>query len=113
VVREHVRNLFMVMDSSGDALINVVEFVGFIISAKQVQIKMRQAGIIDNRSLKEAVTHDYKRRYRISQPTDDGKVGRGEGGGRVSLNILGDLDIIIIIVFLIIIIVIFNSTLFH
>lgn len=73
VVREHVRNLFMVMDSSGDALINVVEFVGFIISAKQVQIKMRQSGIIDNRALKEAVTHDYKRQFRINQETDDGK----------------------------------------
>lgn len=74
MVRDHVRNLFMVMDSSGDALINVVEFVGFIITAKQVQIKMRQAGIIDNKALKEAVTHDYKRRYRINADTDDGKV---------------------------------------
>jgi len=94
VVREHVRNLFMVMDSSGDALINVVEFVGFIITAKQVQIKMRQAGVVDNKALKDAVTHDYRRQYRINQETDDGKAFIHPNIGILVGCVMGDTGIV-------------------
>lgn len=34
----HIKQLFMVIDSSGDAQLNVAEFVMFIITTKQVQV---------------------------------------------------------------------------
>jgi hypothetical protein len=34
----HIKQLFMVLDSSGDAQLNVAEFVMFIITTKQVQV---------------------------------------------------------------------------
>jgi hypothetical protein len=54
--------IFQVMDSSGDAMVNVVEFVSFMITTKQVQIKLRQQGIIDAEGLNDATRIDRKRR---------------------------------------------------
>ena len=40
----HIKQLFMVIDSSGDAQLNVAEFVMFIITTKQVQAMLAQVG---------------------------------------------------------------------
>ena len=62
------------MDSSGDAQINVVEFVSFMITTKQVQIKLRQQRVIDAEGLNDAIKLDAKRtRARLKKPRGSGE----------------------------------------
>ena len=68
------------MDSSGNASVNVVEFVSFMITTKQVQIKLRQQGIIDAEGLNDATRIDHKRRRARLYDRPDKENGDDESG---------------------------------
>jgi len=50
VVKGHIKDLFMVVDSSGDASVNVVEFVSFLITTKQVRCSWGMGGVDESPS---------------------------------------------------------------
>jgi len=80
------------MDSSGNGSVNIVEFVSFMITTKQVQIKLRQQGIIDAEGLNDATRIDHKRRrarlYARSDQ-DDGKDEAAPSLGQASTHRIG------------------------
>ena len=55
LVKGYLKELMMAFDASGNAQVNVVEFISFCITTKQVQIKLRLEGVIDVDALLDAV----------------------------------------------------------